>query len=378
MGSRFIVLFWLESILVVSAELTPRQPPCRPPWGRMARGVANRSSRNLQATLRSREHNARCQEHFHNFVAWARAFDDQIGVRRPSARVANKLLVDYIQFLYDDKRSLTHAVYTVVGIQNHYHQLRRQLRPAWDSILSWKLEEPVSLRIPVPGPVCEALFRLCLLFAFVKEPHRSREWFDLGLGIRLGFHGMLRPGEFCNAHKRCLVLPRDSLWGFGDKCVFAVERPKTRSRGSRIQFTVIEDSHTIKWLDWATANMAPHDEILVHSTSTFRTMFKVLLLRVGIDTRFTPAGLRAGGATHRFMQGTPIPTLKFLGRWKSLDSLEHYVQEAASLCALSELSPSTTSLLSDLLAGCEEELQPPLAPASAFLPQRVRRRRRRL
>ena len=98
----------------------------------MARG-ANRSSRNLQATLRSREHNARCQEHFHNFVAWVRAFDDCIRVRRPSARVASKLLFDCIQFLYDDKRSLTHAVYTVVGIQNHYHQLRRHLRPAWDA-----------------------------------------------------------------------------------------------------------------------------------------------------------------------------------------------------------------------------------------------------
>ena len=89
----------------------------------MARGVASRSSRNLQATLRSREHNARRQEHFHNVVAWARAFDDRIGVRRPSARVAQKLLVDYFQFLYDDKRSLTHAVHTLVGIQYHYHQL---------------------------------------------------------------------------------------------------------------------------------------------------------------------------------------------------------------------------------------------------------------
>ena len=63
---------------------------------------------------------------------------------------------------------------------------------------------------------------------------------------------------------------------------------------------------------------------------------------------FTPGGLRAGGTTHMFIFGTEVARLRMLGRWKIMETFDHYVQEAAAALALILIDESVVRNLSQL------------------------------
>ena len=56
---------------------------------------------------------------------------------------------------------------------------------------------------------------------------------------------------------------------------------------------------------------------------------------------WSPAGLRAGGATFAYRLGMTIDQLRIRGRWTSVAALEHYIQEAAAFAVRSQLTEST-------------------------------------
>ena len=66
-----------------------------------------------------------------------------------------------------------------------------------------------------------------------------------------------------------------------------------------------------------------------------------ILDELGLDhvqpTGLTPAGLRAGCATHLFICTQDIALVKWRGRWQSDKTLEHYLQELGSCSLLATL-----------------------------------------
>ena len=60
-------------------------------------------------------------------------------------------------------------------------------------------------------------------------------------------------------------------------------------------------------------------------------------------------GLRAGGATALFLAGCDISRLRFLGRWRSLNSLDHYIQEATSAQAVARIPPEGLANIAALI-----------------------------
>ena len=73
------------------------------------------------------------------------------------------------------------------------------------------------------------------------------------------------------------------------------------------------------------------------------------MLDLGLPaTRFTPAGLRAGGATYSYLNGSSVEQLLWRGRWETLTSLKHYVQESAATLALAQLTPEVARRLTSL------------------------------
>ena len=52
-------------------------------------------------------------------------------------------------------------------------------------------------------------------------------------------------------------------------------------------------------------------------------------------------GLRAGGATYNFLVTENVQAIQRRGRWKSLKTLEHYLQEGTALLASSRWSDET-------------------------------------
>ena len=96
-------------------------------------------------------------------------------------------------------------------------------------------------------------------------------------------------------------------------------------------------------------------------------MFKELTIILGIQhLGLTPASLRAGKATSLFVAGMDISRLRFVGRWRSQATLDHYVQEAAACHCMLSLSPDQEALFAAMLEQGKAIALPPNQPWSYF------------
>ena len=76
------------------------------------------------------------------------------------------------------------------------------------------------------------------------------------------------------------------------------------------------------------------DKLWPYAPATWANRFSVLLNFLGLyNSGFTPACLRAGGATYEYLWHFSVGRLRLKGRWASEKSLDHYIQEATSLLA---------------------------------------------
>ncbi len=75
------------------------------------------------------------------------------------------------------------------------------------------------------------------------------------------------------------------------------------------------------WGDLAlSAKLCPGNTVMLER------WFRWAMVTLGLGERqFTPAGLRAGGATHDYLKGSPVERLLRRGRWASLATLKHYI-----------------------------------------------------
>ena len=71
------------------------------------------------------------------------------------------------------------------------------------------------------------------------------------------------------------------------------------------------------------------------------------------------AGLRAGKATQLFFGGTDMARLRMLGRWRSLHTLEHYVQEATAAAACADIPSHAQTMIQKCLKHTNLYSQPP-------------------
>ena len=73
----------------------------------------------------------------------------------------------------------------------------------------------------------------------------------------------------------------------------------------------------------------PDDRLWDSSPTEFRRMFKICIEKLlRTKSNFSPASLRAGGATFHFDSCQDVGRLRLSGRWSNSQSLEHYIQVA--------------------------------------------------
>ena len=143
----------------------------------------------------------------------------------------------------------------------------------------------------------------------------------------MGFFCLLRPGELCALTVGDIKFDSSAV---GSQAVVAIRDPKTSRWMGRSQFTRLLDQDTIKWLFWLCSSLPDNMKIWPSNTSRFRLLFSSLLKRCQINAAYTPASLRAGGATYFVLQGWELSRLMFHGRWRSPTTLSSYIQEAMS------------------------------------------------
>ena len=135
----------------------------------------------------------------------------------------NSALIGFVQHLYDHSQSLSVATHAILAVQKRLPRFRGHLKPAWDSIASWKLQEPLNMRVPLPYPVLLAMVLTCFSRGFISHRKKAFEWIALGVGLLTGFTGLLRPGELCGAQRGHLTVPSDAVFAFGHKAILPVD-----------------------------------------------------------------------------------------------------------------------------------------------------------
>jgi len=300
--------------------------------------------RNLQRSRTSGAYRRRMQLAARLFRAWCDREDISAPFCFRKPATANALLVVYIQYLFGANYKYADAKYLVLFVQTRWRHLKGKLRTAWDSIESWAQDVPSGNRIPMPLVIMETLFRSCIMRASaqVSHPVFAYRFLAFGVLLRLGFIGLLRPGELFKLRKCDFVLPM----GPGLSMVVVIHNPKNRLHMGRTQHVLIEDSVVISWLTWLLKYLDQDALVWPCGLPQARSMLQEMLYHRGLrGTGPLLSSLRPGGATHLYQLGMSIERLQLKGRWKSIVTLHSYIQEAVASLVLLELSPQKLQTL---------------------------------
>jgi len=233
--------------------------------------------------------------------------------------------------------------------------------------VSWKVSAPLKKRVPCPVELLRFLFVGGLVNALILDAPKAGQWFSFSVALLVGFHGLLKPGELVGVTRRCLTLPRQLAFAAVDAAVLAILDPKTKFHLGRAQFTVIRHAITIAWLRWLATDLGGKQKIFLLTTTSFRRLFRHVCSQLHISScGLTPSSLRAGGATFLFQEGHLIDRIRFLGRWRSLATLERYIQEAAATLVLAQLPHKAERTLHQLDGIFPYLPYPPVLPWQAF------------
>ncbi len=249
------------------------------------------------------------------------------------------------------KSSLSIAKHAVLFIQIAKPRLRFQLKATWASLKAWEEQQPSQLRAPLPLPILMGLLCQCRLIAETESEGKNREkLLRFAALVGLCFFSLLRPGELLKLTKQDIDLPNQLT--FGAPCVtIRIRKPKNYRQLGYNQFAVIHQTDTCNWISWVVhLTKGANDKLWPHTAAEFRKVFKQQCNSLlGKGHLFSPASLRAGGATFLFDMSADVNRLRLLGRWAHVQSLEHYIQLAKSQQLTLNIRPKAVVRITSLL-----------------------------
>ena len=156
------------------------------------------------------------------------------------------------------------------------------------------------------------------------------------------FLGMLRPAEWFNLDSRD-VLTRSMLLVDFPVLFLRIRAPKMRWLSARREFVRLDDLSFMTFVESVLPHL-PDGPIWPWRPVDFRHRFDALFRELRIKG-LTPASLRAGGATHLFTTTQNMEIVRWKGRWQSLRTVEHYVQEINCIAVLQDMPPASRDRL---------------------------------
>lgn len=215
------------------------------------------------------------------------------------------------------------------------------MQGSWDLAFQWMQAEPTAHHVAMPWQVLLAMTTVCLMWG----------WLPLAGALCLMWGALLRPGEFLNALRLDLLLPRDveQTISFG---ILAIKEPKTRHTGAKHQAGKIDVPDLLAVVDLAFGDYEGGRRLWGHSGQTLRSRFQAVLaalrlptVRAGALKPLDPGSLRAGGATWHLQCTEDGEYCRRKGRWLSQKVMEVYVQETTALLYLKKIDPSARDLI---------------------------------
>ena len=226
------------------------------------------------------------------------------------------------------------------------------LGPAWQVNRAWAKAGPGRSRVVIPASLLRAMFGVSLLWGWTRFA---------GL-LLLGFCGMLRPDEFLSASRRDLVLPSDRLEACGDAFLRIAEATTRR----------LSDSEVAEFFELSFGPLSRDEPLAPYGASSFRSRWNAVLTQLGVPSHLaasgpTPGSLRGSGATEFYLQPEDVPRIAWRGRWRKVETLEHYLQEVAAQLLLTDLPLTARQTIGEFAAASSRLLELFLRLGSASL-----------
>ena len=229
-------------------------------------------------------------------------------------------------------------------------ELKHQLRSSWATLRAWEEAIPSQLRTPLP--LCVLMGMICQARLFSCEAASSQQrckWLIFSCLLAVGYFGLLRPGELLGIRRKHVCLPNSLTFAL-PYATIALQKPKNFRQLGNVQFVTIKHADTCNWLTWVCSGKASEQTLWPYSPAEFRRLFKKIRETLSLQSvQYSPASLRAGGATFYFDEFEDVGKLRLLGRWASMQSLEHYVQVGKGQQLLQTMSVKATRKLKTVL-----------------------------
>jgi len=296
---------------------------------------------NLQRDRLTAGYRARLGRAFYMFSCWhyGRSGRSVSGLLHDVAAL-NGALVEFAQACYDSGKAEWLPRYAILFCQTQNRSLKGMLKPAWDSIAAWKTIEPSQMRLPMRLEVVRALAYFGILAGLMLEPSRYWEWLSFGICLRVGFFGLLRPGELLDIQRSHLQLPSPGMFQTLQMALISIPNPKNRAFAARQQMRRVKDRATVAWLCWYIRGLPRSSALWPFGRCRFCSLLGQALGFFGMSQLgFSVGSLRAGGATWMLETGHSLADIQFAGGWSNPRTLSHYVQEATSAMTLLSLEP---------------------------------------
>ena len=112
-------------------------------------------ARDLQATKLSPEYRRELVRGWNALLYFLASSSSSINWKSVSFESANNILVRFVQEKYAEMgaKGFRPAKHSLLAVQTFFPRFKGKLRLAWESLKSWDMEMPVSMRCAVPLPV---------------------------------------------------------------------------------------------------------------------------------------------------------------------------------------------------------------------------------
>lgn len=237
--------------------------------------------------------------------------------------VAVMFLKRYGLHLYSTGGRLYELRHLLVLVQQEFPKVRAEIAPCWQLVSKWEVAQPLKHRQPLPESLFKAMFAIAMLW----------KWTRWAASLLLGYEGIARISEILSATRGDLVLPSDSFDDAVCVAFLKIRKPKSRKRGiGRIQHVRVSTEPAVKFLERHFGQLDAGVRLFPRSAAAFRSRWDRILevLKIPVNCRPTPAGIRGGGAILAYKRNRPIQNILWAMRLTSIHTLESYLQETAA------------------------------------------------
>ncbi|OLP77818.1 hypothetical protein AK812_SmicGene42084 [Symbiodinium microadriaticum] len=277
-----------------------------------------------------------------DFVAWVESeLECPYGKICCSGLLLATALIGYGKFLFYSGSPRYVFSETLNSVCDRFKHHKSTLAGAWSVLTRWQEEEPSSRGMVVPEVLFRAAISLSLLWG----------WPYFTAALLLGFHGLLRPGEFLGLRRRDLILPSDLLTT-APLAYVRILHSKT-SRLIQRQHAKISDSLSVQFLSSLFENVHYDAPLFGCSPAVFRARWNAVFSHLHVpvleaDDGVTPKSLRGSGATWLYQRTEDIEKIQWRGRWQQKRTLEFYLQDVAGQLLMTGLTQSQRAQISEL------------------------------